>query len=150
MLPAVLSSPPRRDPESMTNRPTWNDFEASGAKEIAITAVALAAVGLHLTHGFAGAATALGRPAATLPLYVALACGTPLLLALAVKLARLEFGSDLLAGVSVVTSVALGEYLAGTLVVLMHSGGQALEAFAIRLASAVSRRALTQTGPGPG
>jgi hypothetical protein len=142
MLPAVLSSPPRRDPESMTNRPTWNDFEASGAKEIAITAVALAAVGLHLTHGFAGAAT--------LPLYVALACGTPLLLALAVKLARLEFGSDLLAGVSVVTSVALGEYLAGTLVVLMHSGGQALEAFAIRLASAVSRRALTQTGPGPG
>jgi cation transport ATPase len=51
--------------------------------------------------------------------------------------ARGDFGSDLLAGISIVSSVALGEYLAGTLVVLMLSGGQALEAFAVRRASAV-------------
>ena len=51
------------------------------------------------------------------------------------KLLRREFGSDLLAGISIVTSVLLGEYLAGALVVLMLSGGGSLEAYAVRSAS---------------
>lgn len=63
--------------------------------------------------------------------------GGPLLLDLAKKLALREFGSDLLAGISIVTSVILGEYLAGSLVVLMLSGGTALEQYATRRASAV-------------
>ena len=72
------------------------------------------------------------------PLYLALALGgLPLLGGLLRSVVRGEFGSDLLAGISIVTSVVLGEYLAGTLVVLMLSGGQALEAFAVRRASAV-------------
>ena len=54
---------------------------------------------------------------------------------LLVKLFRGQFGSDLLAGVSIVASVLLGEYLAGALVVLMLSGGEALEAYAVRNAS---------------
>jgi heavy metal translocating P-type ATPase len=49
----------------------------------------------------------------------------------------LQFGSDLLAGLSIVTSAILGEYLAGSLVVLMLSGGEALEAYAVRNASSV-------------
>src|SRR5690606_33650551 len=48
-----------------------------------------------------------------------------------------RFGSDLLAGISIVTAVLLGEYLAATLVVLMLSGGAALESFAVRRASSV-------------
>ena len=48
---------------------------------------------------------------------------------------RGEFGSDLLAGISIVTSVLLEEYLAGTLVVLMLSGGEWLESYAVRSAS---------------
>ena len=58
---------------------------------------------------------------------------------LLVKLLRREFGSDLLAGISIVTSVILGEYLAGVLVVLMLSGGEALEGYAVRSASSVLR-----------
>jgi len=50
---------------------------------------------------------------------------------------RGEFGSDLLAGISIVTSLFLGEYLAGALVVLMLSGGTALEEYAMRRASSV-------------
>jgi heavy metal translocating P-type ATPase len=50
---------------------------------------------------------------------------------------RGEFGSDLLAGISIVTSLFLGEYLAGTLVVLMLSGGTALEEYAMRRAASV-------------
>lgn len=53
------------------------------------------------------------------------------------KALRREFGSDLLAGISIVTSVILQEYLAGTIVVLMLSGGEALERYAIRSASSV-------------
>jgi cation transport ATPase len=75
---------------------------------------------------------------AQLPLLAALALGgVPLVLQLLRKLFRGEFGSDLLAGISILTSVVLGEYLAGTLVVLMLSGGEALEAYAVRSASSV-------------
>ena len=48
-----------------------------------------------------------------------------------------EFGSDLLAGISILSSVLLGEYLVGTIIVLMLSGGEALEQFATRRASSV-------------
>ena len=65
---------------------------------------------------------------------------TPLVFGLAGKLLRRQFGSDLLAGISIVTAVILGEYLAGTLVVLMLSGGEALEAYAVRSASSVLER----------
>lgn len=63
--------------------------------------------------------------------------GLPLVAELVRKALRREFSSDLLAGVSIVTSVLLGEYLAGSIVVLMLSGGEALEAYAVRRASSV-------------
>lgn len=66
---------------------------------------------------------------------VLLVGGVPLTLELLIKLLNREFGSDLLAGISIVTSVFLGEYLAGSLVVLMLSGGEALESYAVRSAS---------------
>jgi heavy metal translocating P-type ATPase len=47
------------------------------------------------------------------------------------------FGADLLAGVAILTSVFLGEWLAGVLVVLMLSGGKALEARAVSRAGSV-------------
>lgn len=75
---------------------------------------------------------------ADFPLGIALVVGgVPLVAELLVKLFRSEFGSDLLAGISIMTAAMLGEYLAGTLVVLMLSGGEALEAFAVRSASSV-------------
>lgn len=61
----------------------------------------------------------------------------PLLVALLRQALRREFGSDLLAGLAIVTSVLLGEYLMATVVVLMLSGGQALEGYATRRASSV-------------
>ena len=77
-------------------------------------------------------------PTANLPLLAAIIlCGTPLLYDLLRKLLRREFGSDLLGGIAVLTSVVLGEYLAGSIIVLMLSGGEALESYALRSASAV-------------
>jgi heavy metal translocating P-type ATPase len=63
--------------------------------------------------------------------------GIPLLIPLTQKLFAREFGSDHLAGISIVTSVVLGEYLVAAIVILMLSGGTALEQFASRRASSV-------------
>jgi heavy metal translocating P-type ATPase len=70
----------------------------------------------------------------------------PLIAGLVRRAARLEFSSDLLAGISIVTAVILDEYLAGTLVVLMLSGGQAIENLAVRQASS-ALQALTRRLP---
>lgn len=70
------------------------------------------------------------------PLYLNLVLGGGILVFdLVRKLITLKFGSDLLAGMSIVTAVLLEEYLAGSLVVLMLSGGETLENYAIRTAS---------------
>ncbi len=72
------------------------------------------------------------------PLYaVLLFGGVPLLIELFKELVSFNFGSDLIAGLSIITSIILGEYLAGALVVLMLSGGEAIENYAIQKASRV-------------
>jgi cation transport ATPase len=115
-------------------------MRGTSRKQAVIAIFALAAIALYLLFRFGvGKATELyGIPLHQLPLVTALLFGgVPLLLDLLTKLIHREFGSDLLAGMSIVTSVLLGEYLAGTLVVLMLSGGEALEAYAVRSASSV-------------
>ena len=74
----------------------------------------------------------------TVPLLAVLALGgVPLVYQLGVKLRQGDWGADLLAGLSIVTAVLLEEYLAGSLVVLMLSGGVVLETYAVRKASSV-------------
>jgi heavy metal translocating P-type ATPase len=100
-----------------------------------IAAIAIVGIGIHLYLRFS---TSSGAFVPLLPLWIVLvAGGIPLTVELLLKLFRREFGSDLLAGISIVTSVLLQEYLAGSLVVLMLSGGEALEAYAVRSASRV-------------
>lgn len=72
------------------------------------------------------------------PLLAALVIGGgPLLYDLLRKFLKREFDSDLLGGISIITSVLLGEYLAGSIIVLMLSGGQTLENYAVGSASSV-------------
>lgn len=72
------------------------------------------------------------------PVQAALLLGGSVLVArLLSGVLRGEFGSDLLAGISIVTALCLHEYVAGALVVLMLSGGTALEEYAMRKASSV-------------
>jgi len=73
-----------------------------------------------------------------IPLYVAVAAGgLPLLWSLGQRLIHLEFGSDLLAGVSIVAAAITGQYLVGAIIVLMLSGGGALESYATERANSV-------------
>lgn len=100
-----------------------------------IAAFATAAITLHLALYFG---SSLPAPLVQLPLILTLLVGGgPLVAELTHKLIRRDFGSDLLAGISIVTSIILEEYLAGSIVVLMLSGGDVLETYAIRSASSV-------------
>jgi heavy metal translocating P-type ATPase len=75
---------------------------------------------------------------ANTPLWLTLALGgTPLCWDLFKHAMKREFGSDLLAGISMITSILLGEYLAGAVIVLMLSGGESLESYAVSQASSV-------------
>jgi heavy metal translocating P-type ATPase len=104
-------------------------------KETFIAGLALVAIVLHVVLKYS---LYLPPLAFNLPLFVALILGgIPMLWELLKKLAKREFGSDLLAGVSIVTAILLREYLVAAIVVLMLSGGEALEAFATARASSV-------------
>jgi heavy metal translocating P-type ATPase len=108
-----------------------------GASRLHAACATVAAAGILISltlHYFFGAS----RLVFEFPLQIALAlAGFPLLYELAGRLRRGEFGSDLLAGLSIVTSILLGQYLAGTVIALMLAGGNVLENLAARRASAV-------------
>ena len=104
-------------------------------KTTVIAALSIATILLHLLLRF-GFHTTPGTY--QIPLLATLALGgLPLLFDLLRKLLKREFGSDLLGGISIITSILLGEYLAGSIIVLMLSGGEALEKYALRSASSV-------------
>jgi heavy metal translocating P-type ATPase len=130
IMDVALSSPKGRSAKSFLVA-LWQ------RKNIIIALFGVAAIASHLLQRFAFHQ----EPAVNqVPLLAALALGgIPLVGELLRKLLRREFGSDLLAGISIVTSVLLGEYLAGAIVVLMLSGGEALENYAVRNASSVLR-----------
>jgi heavy metal translocating P-type ATPase len=120
-----------------------------GSSRTVIALLALVAIVTHLAmrYVFHAGGAVFGVPVWDVPLLVCLAVGgVVLLIDLVVKLAHREFTADILAGISIVTAVLLGEYLAGALVVLMLSGGQALEAYAVGSASSVLQ-ALARRSP---
>ncbi len=84
----------------------------------------------------AGVCNALAMPAATNgALLLTLVVGSlPLIVEIAEAMIRGHFGVDLIAIVAIITAFFLGQYLAGTVVLLMLSGGEALEAYALRRA----------------
>ncbi|MDK1491257.1 heavy metal translocating P-type ATPase [Sinorhizobium sp. 7-81] len=112
--------------------PVWQGGELGKRLLLALIAVAL----------LAGTVTWLaGRPDLSAASWAA---GTAMILAslltdIAISLGRKEFGLDLIAALAMGGALILGEYLTGSIVALMYSGGEALEDFAQRRA----RRELT-------
>jgi heavy metal translocating P-type ATPase len=104
-------------------------------KETYIAGFTFVAIALHLVLRYG---TSVSLRMAELPLFAALVIGgVPLVIELFQKLIKREFGSDLLAGVSILTAVLLAQYLVAAIVVLMLSGGAALEFYATAKASSV-------------
>ena len=114
------------------------DTDSRGVRAGSDEAIAaLAALGIlaHLALGYAAQGTWSEAPL----LLVLAAGGVPLVIRLALRALRGSFGSDFLAAVSIVAAAALHQYLAGAFVVLMLSGGGALERYAVAEATAVLR-----------
>jgi heavy metal translocating P-type ATPase len=118
-----------------TQHPALTDIPLSASKETYIAILTTIGIAVHVGLRYG---THVPHFAALVPLFIALAVGgVPILLTLAKKLWERDFGSDLLAGISILSSVLLGQYLVGAIIVLMLSGGAALEQFATRRASSV-------------
>ena len=104
-------------------------------REAYIAGLAALSILMHLILRYG---IGVSRWAFDAPLLIAVAVGgIPLLIELAKHIISGEFGADLLAGVSIVTALLMEEYLVGAIVVLMLSGGTALEQYATRRASSV-------------
>lgn len=105
------------------------------SREHIIALIAVFCISLHLILRYV---FSFLEPTALIPLYIAVFLGgVPLVWDLVKKALHREFGSDLLAGISIITAIFLQEYLAASIVVLMLSGGAALERFALQRASSV-------------
>lgn len=102
--------------------PIWRGGELGKRLLLALIAVAM----------LAGSVTWLaGRPDLSAASWAA---GTAVILAsllteIAISLGRKEFGLDLIAALAMGGALILGEYLTGTIVALMYTGGEALEDF---------------------
>ncbi len=102
-----------------------------------IAVLALAGIAAHLALRVPGGVTG---PWADVPLIaVLIGGGAPVAIRLAWRALHGEFGADHLAGISIVASVLLEEFLAGAIVVLMLSGGSTLEQYAVAEATSVLR-----------
>lgn len=100
--------------------------------EIWISLLAIAAIVIHFLL--------MSTPFYNIPLQaVIIIGGLPLLIQIAAKLIRGDFGADLMAIIALITASLLEEYLAGVLIIIMLAGGQALEFYAMRKASSVLR-----------
>lgn len=100
--------------------------------ETIIALLAVVGIGVHVVL------RVMDHPAQEWPLYVTLVVGgAPLVWDLLRDVVRGRFGADFLAGISIVTAALLGEWLAGAIVVLMLSGGESLESYAVRRAGSL-------------
>ena len=122
-----------RPPQPLPTVESAADVNSRIDSGIAILAVLGIAANLALRYLFTVSALAQH-----IPLYITLLLGGfPLVFRLIRKTLARQFGSDLLAGISIVVSALMGQYLVGAIVVLMLSGGAALESFATQRASSV-------------
>ena len=103
-------------------------------KETWIASAAILGIGAYLVCRYV---FSYGIHSRWILIAVLLIGGIPILVDLTKKALAGEFGSDFLAGLSIITSAVIGEYLAGSIVVLMLSGGNALEQYVTRRASNV-------------
>ncbi len=107
---------------------------------IALLIAALLSIALHFVLGSANLPAVASMAAADIPLLsVMIMGGIPLLIQIGVKLFKGSVGADFLGAIELVAAALLDQYLAAILIIIMLSGGQALEAYAMRKASSALR-----------
>jgi heavy metal translocating P-type ATPase len=136
-VPGVEVSRGRGESRGVAQPQSFSVAAANGQfrRDLLIAAVALVGIVAHIALRFGFHSEVVVQ---NLPLYAVLVFGgAPLVYKLIQKSLAREFGSDLLAGISITASTLMGQYLVGSIVVLMLSGGAVLEEFATQRASSV-------------
>jgi len=123
-------------------RQSWLHQVWRAVKRYPIPLFAVALIGVSLALWLAGR----GDSAKWTLLAIVLLGGIPLLWETFQQFLHKEFSVDVIAIIAIVGSLLLGQYLAGAFVVLMLSGGEALEAYALRRARS-SLSALAERAP---
>src|SRR2546426_6913918 len=132
-LPAFDPSLAETATRSIAGRLPSRLLQIFSSFETLVALIASLSILLHLTLRYLWP-----TPGNVFPLFLTLVIGGgPILFELIRKLLRRELGTDVLAGVAIVASVLLGQYLVGAIIVLMFSGGIALEQYATHRASSV-------------
>ncbi len=107
---------------------------------LVLLALSLLAIVLYFALQLANILPIASFPVADIPLLVVIILGgIPLLIQITSKILRGNIGADLLGAIELVAATLLDQYLAAILIIIMLSGGQALEAYAMRKASSVLR-----------
>ncbi len=107
---------------------------------IGLLAASLLSIALHFGLRAAGLPAVYTVAATDVPLLaVIIIGGIPLLIQIIMKLFKGSVGADFLGAIELVAAALLDQYLAAILIIIMLSGGQALEAYAMRKASSVLR-----------
>lgn len=113
--------------------------------QLLIAMASLLAIFLHFVLG--KEPLAYGLTPANIPLILLIVMsGIPLVFQIISKLINGSIGADFLGAIELVAAALLEQYLASALIILMLAGGQALEEYAMRKASAVLR-ALSERVP---
>lgn len=114
---------------------------------IALLIASLFAIALYFVLHWKGLPSVGPFAAADVPLVVVIVLGgIPLLIQIIRRLFSGNIGVDFLGAIELVAAALLEQYLAAVLIIIMLSGGQALEAYAIRKAS-FALRALSERMP---
>ena len=107
---------------------------------IGLLVASLLSIALHFVLRAAGFPELYNVAATDVPLLsVIIIGGIPLLIQIIMKLFKGSVGADFLGAIELVAAALLDQYLAAILIIIMLSGGQALEAYAMRKASSVLR-----------
>ena len=107
---------------------------------LALLLTSLLSIALYLTLHWAVMPPVYSIAAADIPLLaVIIIGGIPLVVQISRKLFKGSLGADFLGAIELIAAALLEQYLAAVLIIIMLSGGQALEAYAMRKASSVLR-----------
>ncbi|MCE2926227.1 MAG: cadmium-translocating P-type ATPase [Rickettsiales bacterium] len=123
-----------------TSTKTSTSLPLASRWHIGLLAASLVSIALHFALGAADLPAVAGITAVDIPLLaVIIIGGIPLLIQISSKLFKGSVGADFLGAIELVAAALLDQYLAAILIIIMLSGGQALEAYAMRKASSVLR-----------
>lgn len=126
--------------ENTSTKKIQSSLPMASRWHIGLLVASLISIAIYFALGTANLPEVYNVAAVDIPLLsVIIIGGIPLLIEISSKLFKGSVGADFLGAIELVAATLLDQYLAAILIIIMLSGGQALEAYAMRKASSALR-----------